>query len=76
LLVATCHFYLDPTHRHSLPSELVSFLLESRGFKKIEIVRRHPFKFIQEGQEASPSVNSLLSLFNREQEYSAIAYKE
>jgi O-antigen chain-terminating methyltransferase len=76
LLVATHHFYLDPTHKHKLPLDLVFFLLESRGFKKIEILRHHPHEFIPEAEEASAAVKSLLSLFNRERDYSVIAYKE
>jgi len=43
VLVGSRYFYLDPTHRHPLPSELMEFLLASRGFDKIEILNLHPW---------------------------------
>lgn len=36
--VAMRDFYLDPTHRHPLPSALVSFLVEAQGFDRIAVV--------------------------------------
>jgi O-antigen chain-terminating methyltransferase len=43
VLVGSNYFYMDPTHRHPLPSELLEFLLESRGFHEIEILNLHPW---------------------------------
>jgi O-antigen chain-terminating methyltransferase len=43
VLVGSQYFYLDPTHRHPLPSELMEFMLDSRGFDKIEILNLHPW---------------------------------
>jgi O-antigen chain-terminating methyltransferase len=43
LLVASYSFYFDPTHRHPLPSPLVKFLAEARGFTQLEILALHPF---------------------------------
>jgi len=76
LIVASCNFYLDPTHRNPIPPRLLNFLIESRGFNKTEIVRLHPNTFFREGQKTSTAVKSLISLFNKEQDYSIIAYKE
>jgi len=44
VLVGSNYFYMDPTHRHPLPSELLEFLLESRGFEAIEILHLHPWE--------------------------------
>ena len=44
VLVGSNYFYMDPTHRHPLPSELLEFLLESRGFQAIEILNLHPWE--------------------------------
>jgi O-antigen chain-terminating methyltransferase len=44
VLVGSNYFYMDPTHRNPLPSELLEFLLESRGFEGIEIVNLHPWE--------------------------------
>ena len=43
VLVGSNYFYMDPTHRHPLPSELLEFLLESRGFAAIEMLNLHPW---------------------------------
>jgi len=48
LVVATRNFYLDPTHHHPLPPELLSFLPEYYGFARSKILRL---------QEASELVN-------------------
>jgi len=41
LLVASNYFYHDPTHRNPLPSRLAKFLVESRGFARVEIINLH-----------------------------------
>jgi SAM-dependent methyltransferase len=43
VLVGSNFFYLDPTHHHPLPSELMEFLLESRGFESVEVLNLHPW---------------------------------
>jgi len=43
VLVGSNYFYMDPTHRHPLPSELLHFLLESRGFQALEVLQLHPW---------------------------------
>jgi O-antigen chain-terminating methyltransferase len=42
VLVGSCQFYLDPTHRHPLPSPLAKVLAEARGFHNVEIRPLHP----------------------------------
>ncbi len=42
ILVGSCSFYLDPTHRHPLPSPLVRFLVEARGMCRVEVMPLHP----------------------------------
>ncbi|WP_050507315.1 class I SAM-dependent methyltransferase [Pseudomonas syringae] len=42
LIVGACNFYVDPTHRNPMPPALVAFLLQARGFERVEIDRRHP----------------------------------
>jgi len=43
LLVGGCNFYADPTHRHPIPSQTLQFLLESRGFHDIKILKLRPW---------------------------------
>ena len=42
ILVGACNFYLDPTHRNPIPSQTMQFLLESRGFCRVEILKSYP----------------------------------
>ncbi len=42
VLVSSHNFYLDPSHRHPLPSELMQFLLESRGASRVKVMRVNP----------------------------------
>lgn len=40
--VGSNRFYSDPTHLRPLPNELTRFLLDSIGFKRLEILPLHP----------------------------------
>jgi O-antigen chain-terminating methyltransferase len=42
VLVGSCNFHLDPSHRRPVPSEMMSFVLEARGFAEVEIINLHP----------------------------------
>jgi 2-polyprenyl-3-methyl-5-hydroxy-6-metoxy-1,4-benzoquinol methylase len=42
VLVGSCNFYFDPTHRNPLPSPIMKFFLESRGFTQVEILNLNP----------------------------------
>ena len=42
VLVGSCNFYFDPTHRNPLPSQVTKFLLESRGFTGVEVLNLNP----------------------------------
>ena len=43
-VVGSHYFYLDPTHRHPLPSELMEFVFKNRGFEQIEVLPLHPWE--------------------------------
>jgi hypothetical protein len=42
VLVGSCNFYFDPTHRNPLPSPVMKFLLDSRGYTGVEVVNLNP----------------------------------
>jgi len=44
VLVGSNFFYIDPSHRHPLPSQLMELLLETRGFDRIEVKNLHPWE--------------------------------
>lgn len=42
LIVASCNFYLDPTHIRPLPPDLLIFLAEFAGFEAVKVRALHP----------------------------------
>ncbi|HEY0405785.1 MAG TPA: methyltransferase domain-containing protein [Pyrinomonadaceae bacterium] len=42
VLVGSCNFYFDPTHRNPLPAPVMKFFLESRGLLRVQIIRLNP----------------------------------
>lgn len=44
VIVGSNYFYLDPTHRHPLPTELMEFLFKNRGFENVEVLMLHPWE--------------------------------
>jgi O-antigen chain-terminating methyltransferase len=75
LLVAAERFYLDPTHRNPLPSELVSYLLGARGFANIEVLPLHPVNWPTDREYEDPMLKLLHDKLFGPQDYGAIACK-
>jgi O-antigen chain-terminating methyltransferase len=42
LVVGSCNFYLDPTHKNPIPIPTMKLLVEARGFRCQEIMKLHP----------------------------------
>jgi O-antigen chain-terminating methyltransferase len=42
VLVGSCNFYFDPTHQNPIPSEVLKFLIDSRGFAKTKVLPLNP----------------------------------
>ena len=42
VLVGSCNFYFDPTHRNPLPYQVLKFLVEARGFVVVKVLNLHP----------------------------------
>ena len=42
LLVGSCNFYLDPTHRNPIPIATMELLVQGRGFADLQVLRLHP----------------------------------
>jgi SAM-dependent methyltransferase len=76
LQVGACGFYVDPTHKHPLPPSVMSFLLESRGFEAVSIMRLHPHPDWEQLREGEPRVQQVINaaLFS-EQDYAVVARK-
>lgn len=74
VLVGSCNFYMDPTHRNPLPSKLTKFLLESRGFHNAEIIELNP-SVADRINEPSEVARRLNEYFYGSQDYSVIGYR-
>ena len=47
LLVGSCNFYLDPTHKNPIPIPTLKLLVEARGFQCQEVMKLHPVSNVQ-----------------------------
>ncbi len=72
LLTASRNFYMDPSHRNPLPSQLLKYLAEARGFVDVEILNLHP---VADYDRAEDVAGSLASLLYGPQDYGLVGYK-
>jgi SAM-dependent methyltransferase len=76
LQVASCNFYMDPTHRHPLPPDLMKFVVEARGFVSVEIKELHPYGAENLATEGPAKINDMLNRFLfSSQDYAVIGRK-
>ena len=77
VLVGSCNFYLDPTHRNPLPGPLTQYLLEARGFFNTRFMPLHPFG--ETSDRVTDGEGQIHHVFNRfffgPQDYAVLAYK-
>jgi len=73
ILVGSCNFYLDPTHRNPLPPEVMRFALEARGYSEVRVQRLHPLDI--PGIEASSDASFVTTLLTAPQDYAIIGAK-
>lgn len=73
IIVGTCNFYMDPTHKNPIPPDTLKFLVEFRGFTKTEIVRLHPLNYFP--YDKDDEIKHLVYRFNMEQDYSLVAVR-
>jgi SAM-dependent methyltransferase len=76
LSVGAFSFYYDPTHLNPLPPEPMRFVMEARGFCRIEIMRLHPKPESSWLKEGAAQVQQIVNdLMFGAQDYSLVAYK-
>lgn len=72
IVVGSSRFYLDPTHIKPLPPELLSFIPEYYGFKRVKVLRLQESSNIQNAQ-----IGSLFEVLNGvSPDYAVIAQKD
>jgi 2-polyprenyl-3-methyl-5-hydroxy-6-metoxy-1,4-benzoquinol methylase len=74
LIVGSCNFYTDPTHRTPIPPNPLKFFVEQRGFVDILIVRLHKVKEVLPTGQAL--IDEVIQRYNMEQDYAIIGYKK
>jgi O-antigen chain-terminating methyltransferase len=77
LLVGSCNFWADPTHLRPLYPETHQFLMEYRGFCKVELLFLHPHEGQQRlPEEEAPQLASRLNeVFSCARDYAIVGYK-
>ncbi|MBX3025555.1 methyltransferase domain-containing protein [bacterium] len=75
MLVASSDFHLDPTHRRPLPSPLVRFLAEARGFRDVAVRPLHPAPEYARFPETSELATRLNAHFHGPRDYAVLAYR-
>jgi 2-polyprenyl-3-methyl-5-hydroxy-6-metoxy-1,4-benzoquinol methylase len=77
LFTSAHNFYLDPTHRSPLPTELLVFLVEARGLRHIETLALHPYPNTAKLPAADcPAVRFINENFYGPQDYCVVASKD
>jgi SAM-dependent methyltransferase len=76
LVVGACNFWYDPTHRQPLPPEPMRFILDNRGFARVEILRLHPSTDMSIPTEAPNELSAAIAeRFYGPQDYALVGYK-
>ncbi len=84
LVVGACNFYMDPTHRNPLPPPMIEYLVEARGFVRVEIRRwqqglLNPLKLLPTDQVAADVINPLVHMakeyYFSAPDYAVLGYK-
>ena len=76
ILVSTHEFYIDPTHYHPIPSQLLRFIAEVKGFSRIQVSHLHPFPETHKVQETGLEVAKRFNeLFYGPRDYALIGWK-
>ena len=71
IAVATKGFYSDPTHKRPIPPELLSFLVEYHGFKRVKVLRlNEPEDLAVKGSQSLTGV-----IYGASQDYAVVAQK-
>jgi len=75
LIVGACTFWYDPTHIHPLPPEPMRFVMENRGFTRVEVLRLHPNTAVaRPGETESSSLSAIAERLYGPQDYALVGY--
>jgi O-antigen chain-terminating methyltransferase len=76
VFVGSNNFYLDPTHRHPIPSDLLAFVMEARGFCDPKVMPLSPYPdHLRLPDSKCPAVQFINDHFYGPQDYGVVGYK-
>jgi O-antigen chain-terminating methyltransferase len=75
MIVGSCNFYYDPTHRNPIVPAVAEFIATQRGFSKAEILRLHPFPEDYRVKGEGFSGDIINKFFFGAQDFALIAWK-
>jgi SAM-dependent methyltransferase len=75
MIVGSCNFYYDPTHRNPIVPAVAEFIARQRGFSKAEILRLHPFPEDYRVKGEGFSGDLINKFFFGAQDFALIAWK-
>ena len=73
LVVGSCSFYHDPTHRRPIPPPTLSFYLRYAGFSNVTVTSLAPLNLVL--GPVDDTLKPIVERFNMGQDYAAIGYK-
>jgi SAM-dependent methyltransferase len=73
LVVGSCSFYQDPTHRRPIPPPTLSFYLRHAGFSNVTVTSLAPLNLVP--GPVSNALKPIVDRFNMGQDYAVIGYK-
>jgi len=75
LMVGSCNFYTDPTHRNPIPPHTLSFMLTQRGFVETTVLQFSPLASSQDIKVIDPELRQVVERYYKEQDYAVIGKK-
>lgn len=78
LAVASCYFYLDPTHRNPLPPDALHWIVQARGFDCVRIERLREARevnapeLVPDDIAGSASINHVLRMLRNTADYAVL----
>lgn len=73
LVVGSCSFYNDPTHRRPIPPQTLSFYLRHAGFSNVTVTSLAPLNLVE--APVDDALKPIVDRFNIGQDYAAIGYR-
>src|SRR4030095_6486046 len=76
IFVSSNNFYLDPTHRHPIPSEFLAFVMETRGLCRPQVLPLSPYpNSFRLTESGCPAVTFINDHFYGPQDYGIVGIK-